>query len=287
MKIALLGTGIMGAPMARHIASAGHDVVAWNRTREKADGIDGATAAGTPAEAVAGADVVVTMLSDGAAVEEVMRGAIDAIDPAAIWWQCSTVGLDATERLRALAGERGVAYVDAPVLGTRQPAEDGKLTVLASGPPEALDALTPLFDAVAAKTVRLGEAGDGTRAKLVMNHWVLSLTTATAETIALAGALGVDPHLFLDGIAGGPMDSAYAQLKGAMILEDRTADASFPLKHAHKDSRLVVDAARAHGADIGLAPAVEERFARAGRAGLGDHDMAAVGALSAANGRRS
>jgi 3-hydroxyisobutyrate dehydrogenase len=277
MRIALLGTGIMGAPMARHIAAAGQDVAAWNRTREKAEGIEGVSVAGSPAEAVAGAEVVVTMLADADAVADVMGEAIDSVDASAIWWQCSTVGIEGTERLHALADEHGLAFVDAPVLGTKQPAEEGKLTVLASGPSAALDTLAPLFDAVGAKTVRLGDVGEGTRAKLVMNHWVLALTTATAETIGLARALDVDPKLFLDGIAGGPLDSAYAQLKGAAILEDRTGDASFPLKHAHKDARLVVEAARANGADLGLAPAVQERFARADEAGLGDCDMAAVG----------
>jgi 3-hydroxyisobutyrate dehydrogenase len=287
MKIAFLGTGIMGAPIARHLAQAGNEVVAWNRTREKAEEIEGATAVDSPADAVAGAEVVVTMLSDGAAVEDVIRQAADAIESGAIWWQCSTVGIEATERLRAVADELGLVYVDAPVLGTKQPAEEGKLTVLASGPPEALDKLAPLFDAVAAKTVRLGEAGEATRAKLVLNNWVLAITTATAETIGLARALGLDPQLFLDTIAGGPNDSAYAQMKGKMILEDRVGDASFPLKHAHKDARLVLDAAREHGADTGLASVVEERFARAEDAGLGDYDMAAIARVSSASDRRS
>lgn len=287
MRIAWLGTGIMGAPMARHVAQAGNDVVVWNRTRDKAEAIDGVEVAGDPAGAVAGARVVVTMLSDGAAVEEVIGQALEAIDAGAIWWQASTVGLEATERLAELASDRGLAYVDAPVLGTKQPAEAGELTVLASGPPDALDTLAPLFDAVGSKTVRLDQAGEATRAKLVMNHWVLALTTATAETIGLARALGVDPRLFLEGIAGGPLDSGYAQLKGALILEDRTGEASFPLRLAHKDARLVVEAARAHGADLGLAPAVAERFSRAAEAGLGDADMAAVGNVSEASGRRS
>jgi 3-hydroxyisobutyrate dehydrogenase len=286
MRIAWLGTGIMGAPMARHVAQAGNTVTAWNRTRSKAERIDGVEVADSPAEALRSAQVVVTMLADGDAVEQVMSRTSGS-DPDVIWWQASTVGLEATKRLQALGQARGLVYVDAPVLGTKQPAEDGKLTVLASGPPAALDRLAPLFDAVAVKTVRLGEAGEGTRAKLVMNHWVLALTAATAETISLAHALGVDPELFLGGIEGGPLDSSYAQMKGALILEERTGEASFPLHLAQKDARLVAEAARAHGADLGLAPALEERFARAGKAGLGDHDMAAVGAVSEASGPRS
>ena len=272
MKIAFLGTGIMGAPMARHIAAAGNDVTAWNRTREKAESIEGVSVADTPAAAVQGAEVVVTMLSDGDAVAEVWGQARDAAKDA-IWWQASTVGVEATERLQAAATG---PYVDAPVLGTKQPAEDGKLTVLASGPAEALDRLTPLFDAVAAKTVRLGEAGEATRAKLVLNHWVLVLTASTAETIGFARALGVDPQLFLDVIEGAPMDSGYAQMKGRLILDGKAADAvSFPLRLAHKDARLVLEA----GADGELAPAVKRLYDRASEAGLDDHDMAAVGSV--------
>jgi len=272
MKIAFLGTGIMGAPMARHIAAAGHDVTAWNRTREKAEAIEGVSTADTPAAAVQGADVVVTMLSDGDAVEEVWGQARKAAKDA-IWWQAGTVGIAATERLQAAATG---PYVDAPVLGTKQPAEEGKLTVLASGPPEALDRLAPLFDAVAAKTVRLGEAGEATRAKLVLNHWVLALTASTAETIGFARVLGVDPQLFLDVIEGAPMDSGYAQMKGRLILDDKAADAvSFPLRLAHKDARLVLEA----GADGELAPAVKRLYDRASEAGLDDHDMAAVGSV--------
>ena len=138
-----------------------------------------------------------------------------------------------------------------------------------------------------AKTIRLGEAGEGTRAKLVLNSWVLAITAATAETIALARAMGIDPQLFFESIAGGPLDSGYAQLKGAMILEGRTGEASFPLKHAYKDARLVLDAARSEDADVGLASAIEERFARASEAGLGDCDMAAVARLSEESARRS
>jgi 3-hydroxyisobutyrate dehydrogenase len=280
MEIAFLGTGIMGAPMARNIAQAGHAVTVWNRTREKAEAVDGAAVADSPAEAVAGAEVVVTMLADGDAVEAVWNPCVDSVDDGAIWWQASTVGIEATERLSAAAT---VPYVDAPVLGTKQPAEEAKLTVLASGPAEALDRLAPVFDAVAAKTVRLGEAGEGTRAKLVLNHWVLALTTATAETIGVARALDLDPQLFLD-VSGAPMDSPYAQLKGKLMLDDAVCDAvSFPLRLAHKDARLVVDAVPG----AALAAFVEERYARASEAGLDDCDMAAIARVSAERAQRS
>jgi 3-hydroxyisobutyrate dehydrogenase len=281
MLVAVLGTGIMGAPMARNLARADHDVIVWNRTREKAQAVEGVSVADSPADAVAGAEVVVTMLSDGEAVEAVWSEIAGAVDAGAIWWQCSTVGIEATEQLLAAAT---IPYVDAPVLGTKQPAQEGKLTVLASGPDDALDRLQPVFDAVAAKTIRLGEAGEGTRAKLVLNHWVLALTTATAETIGVARALDVDPQLFLDVIAGAPMDSPYAQMKGKLMIEDTVGESvSFPLRLAHKDARLVVDAAP----EAGLAAFVQARYAEAAADGLGDCDMAAISRLSAERAQRS
>jgi 3-hydroxyisobutyrate dehydrogenase len=150
MKIAVLGTGTMGAPMARNLAAAGHEVTAYNRSREKAEPLadDGVTVAGDPAAAVRGAEVVVTILADGAAVEAVMGDAVDALEDGAVWAQMSTVGLEATERLVALAREHGVAIVDAPVLGTKAPAEQGALIVLAAGPAEARERCAPVFDAV-------------------------------------------------------------------------------------------------------------------------------------------
>jgi 3-hydroxyisobutyrate dehydrogenase len=277
MKIAFLGTGIMGAPMARHLAQGGHDVTVWNRTAEKAQRLaeHGARVAADPAAAMEGAEVVVTMLTDGEAVEDVMRDAAPAAPEGTTWWQASTVGIDATESLVALAEEHGLAFVDAPVLGTREPAEQGKLTILASGDPGGLDRLAPLFDLVGSKVIRLGEAGTGTRFKLVMNHWVLAVTDSIAETIAFAEGVDVDPGLYLEAIAGGPLDLGYAHVKGPGMIEGELP-VSFPLKHALKDADLILDAADRHELNLGLAPAVRDRFAIAADAGHADEDMGMV-----------
>src|SRR3954451_23788791 len=146
--IAALGTGVMGAPMARNLARAGHEVRAWNRNIDKAAPLrdDGVDVRDDPASAAEGADVVLTMLADADAVLDVARNA--GLAGGQIWCQASTIGLDGTEQCAALAQEAGSTLVDAPVLGTRQPAEDGNLVILASGPDEALDACAPLFDAV-------------------------------------------------------------------------------------------------------------------------------------------
>ena len=279
-SIAVLGTGAMGAPMARHLATAGHDVHAYNRSPEKAQPLreHGAEIHDDPAAAAQGRDVVMTMLSDADAVLEVAGSA--GLAAGQIWWQASTIGLDATERCAQLAADAGATFVDAPVLGTRQPAEDAKLVVLASGPDAALDSLAPLFDAVGPKTVRVGAAGAGQRLKLAANAWVLAVTQATAETVALTEALGLDLDLLTEAIDGGPLDLPYFRMK-SKLMTDGEFPPAFALTLAAKDARLVGEAAAAHDVDLPLARAIAERFAEADAAGHGEEDMAAVYRLSA------
>jgi 3-hydroxyisobutyrate dehydrogenase len=288
MRITFLGTGIMGAPMARHLAEAGHEVTAWNRTAEKARPLaeHGATVAEDPAAAATDAEVVVTMLTDGEAVEDVMAEAAPALPAGALWWQASTVGVSGTEALVALAEDHGLTLVDAPVLGTKQPAESGQLVVLASGPAAARATLAPLFDAVGSKTISLGDApGAATRFKLVMNHWVLTLTDAIAETIAFAEGVDLDPSLFLDAIEGGSLDVGYAHLKGPGMIGGELPVA-FPLKHALKDAELILEAGDRHALDLALARTVRDRFADAAGKGHADDDMGMVIAAARATSAR-
>jgi 3-hydroxyisobutyrate dehydrogenase len=278
-SIAVLGTGVMGAPMARNLARAGHEVRAWNRTIEKAAPLrdDGVDVRDDPASAAAGADVVMTMLAHADAVLDVARQA--GLAGGQIWWQASTIGLDGTEQCAALAQETGATLVDAPVLGTRQPAEEGKLVIIASGPDDALDACAPFFDAAGQRTMRLGAAGTATRLKLAVNAWVVVVTQGTAETIALAQALGLDPAWVFQAVEGGALDLPYFRAKAKLMLEDDFPP-SFALALAAKDARLVAEAAERQGADLPVARAVAERFAQATAAGLGDEDMAATYRLS-------
>src|ERR687889_279863 len=185
----------MGAAMARNLVSAGMEVRAWNRTREKAEPLadDGAKVADTPAEAAAGAGFVLTMLSDGDAVAEAVDGedgALLALPDDGVWLQMSTVGIEGHERLAQIAGERGVFYVDAPVLGTKEPAEQGQLIVLASGPEEVQAQCQPVFDAVGSNTLWLGSAGTGSRLKLVTNNWIVGILGVLAETVSPADKRG-------------------------------------------------------------------------------------------------
>jgi 3-hydroxyisobutyrate dehydrogenase len=279
MRVTVLGTGIMGFPIARNIAAAGIEVSAWNRTIDRAEPLreHGVEVAGKVAEAVDGADLVITILSDADAVESVMRdgSGLEAFGEKTVWAQMSTVGLKATERFAALAGDAGVRFVDAPVLGTKQPAEQGKLTVLASGPDQAREACDPAFDAVGARTIWMPHPGDGHRLKLIANSWVLALTEAVAQAMALADGLGVEKHHFLELIEGGPLDSAYAQIKGGMMIEGEFPT-SFALELAAKDAGLVLEAAEAAGTALPLLEVVRDQMLRAVELGHGDEDMAAT-----------
>ncbi|GAA0287987.1 NAD(P)-dependent oxidoreductase [Streptomyces turgidiscabies] len=282
LSVAVLGTGIMGAAMARNLARSGHTVRAWNRTRAKAEPLaaeNGVQVSDTPADAVRDADVVLTMLYDGDAVRDVMREAAPALRPGAVWMQSTTAGVDAIGELGAMASQWGLAFFDAPVLGTRQPAEAGQLLVLAAGPTEHRAALGPVLDAVGARTVWTGEeggAGSATRLKLVANSWVLAATSATGEVLALAQALGVDPQSFFDVIAGGPLDMGYLRAKAGLILDDKLTPASFAVSTAAKDARLIVEAGERGGVRLDVAAASAERFRRAVEQGHGDEDMAAA-----------
>ncbi|UXY28077.1 NAD(P)-dependent oxidoreductase [Streptomyces sp. HUAS TT20] len=281
LTVSVLGTGIMGAAMARNLTKAGHTVRVWNRTRAKAEPLaaDRAHVADTPAEAVQGADAVLTMLYDGHTVLEVMREAAPALRPGAVWAQSTTAGLDSAADLAGFARDHGLVFYDAPVLGTRQPAEAGQLTVLAAGPEEGRAAVTPVFDAVGARTVWTGDdgaAGSATRLKLVANSWVLAATAATGEVLALSQALGVDPQSFFDLIEGGPLDMGYLRVKAAMVLGDRLSPAQFAVGTAEKDARLIVRAGADNGVRLDVAEAAAERFARAAAQGHADEDMAAA-----------
>jgi 3-hydroxyisobutyrate dehydrogenase len=277
--LAVLGTGTIGGPIARNLLEAGFDVRVWNRTRAKAEllGEAGATVCDTPAEAARGAAFVVTALADADAVTGSMAedGALAAMDEGAVWLQLATVGVAAAEKLAGLAAEHGVAYVDAPVLGTKEPAENGELVVLASGPTDLREPCAPVFDAIGKQTRWVGEAGMGSRLKMVVNSWLLAVNEAAAEALALAEGLGVDPREFLGTIAGSPIDTPYLHLKSEKILT-RSLEPSFKLSLAAKDARLVLEAAEEANVDLALARAAHEKSSSAIELGHGDEDMAAT-----------
>jgi 3-hydroxyisobutyrate dehydrogenase len=282
MRTAVLGTGIMGAAMARSLAREGHDVAVWNRTPDRARAVagDGIAAYDDLAEAVADAEVVVTMLFDADSVVAVTPRLVPALAAGAVWAQATTVGPAGMARIAEAARDAGLdpgRLLDAPVLGTRKPAEDGALVVLVSGAPGASEQAQPVFDAVGSRTMVVGDdLGRASALKLVANSWVASINAATAQAMGLAESLGLEPTSFLEAIRGGGVDSGYAQLKGA-IMADRSWDVpSFALDSVVKDVGLMVDAARDSGFPDELLVTLLALYDRASERGLGGADMAAV-----------
>jgi 3-hydroxyisobutyrate dehydrogenase len=287
MSVAVLGTGVMGSAIARRAAGAGMAVHAWSRPLADAEPLaaDGIAVHPTAAAAVAAADLVVTMVPDAAAIESFAEGAegfLDAMDPAAVWVQCSTVGVSHAYRLVALAQRHGVTIVDSPVLGSREPAERGELVVLASGADQALERCALLFNAIARRVLRLGPAGNGSRMKMVTNNWIVSAVAAVAESMALAEALGVDGRRFLAAIEGTALDMGYVQIKGAMIA-DRTYPVQMSLANGAKDARLALETAREHGLPARVIAAVAELMGAAAETSHAEDDMAAAFHAAVAN----
>jgi len=270
----------MGAPIASNLLAAGFRVSVWNRTAARAAALvdGGARLASSPADAASNADVVLTMLTDGAAVEETMNGpggVLEAMRPGSVWIQMATVGLDWTDRLIGLAAEHGVELVDAPVSGSDGPAREAKLIVLASGSEEARARVQAIFDAIGRETLWLGPAGQGTRMKLVLNNWLVAQVEAVAETVALTHALGLDPHLFPDAIDNAPLGSPYAVAKARAMISGEFSP-GFALRLAFKDAGLALDAAEQLGLSLPLTAALAPRWRQAIADGHADDDVSSV-----------
>ena len=268
----------MGAGMARSLLRGGFDVTVWNRTVQRSEPLadDGATVALDPVAAVADADVVMAILFDAEATLDVMAVTLPMMKEGAVFVQCATVGLDGAEQTAEIAADRGVAFVDCPVLGTKAPAEQGKLVMLASGDPALQDRVQPAFDAVGTKTIWVGaEPGLGSRLKLVCNAWIGALAAAIGQSFALAAGLGLDQQLMLDALDGSAAGSPYLQAKGKAIIEASYAP-QFSVDGVRKDTGLIRAAIEASGLSTALVDGVRAVFDAASEAGHGGDDMAAV-----------
>ncbi|HEV7623461.1 MAG TPA: NAD(P)-dependent oxidoreductase [Amnibacterium sp.] len=278
-RVAVLGTGIMGAAMARSLIRAGIPTTVWNRTRSLAAPLAfaGATVAASAADAVRGASVVITMLPTADAVATLVfgKGLTDAFALDAVWAQMGTLGAEQSVALARRLGEvrPDVMFVDAPVSGSRGPAEVGRLLVLASGPEEARGGVTPAFDAIGRRTLWLGDTGQGSRLKLVLNSYMSVLIEGVAESLALARRLDIDPAQLAAAIEGGPLDAPIALAK---LTKMRTADyaVEFPLEWALKDVDLAV--AAADGTTLPVLEALARQWRTAVRSGLGREDVSAA-----------
>ena len=268
MRVAVLGTGIMGAPMARNLRAAGHEVRAWNRSPAKAEPLseDGVTVAASVAEAVAGADVVVTMLADAPAVEAVAEEALGAMDGAVL----APDEHDRHRRHRApgaprRSGRRRVRR--RPRVGHPAAGRGGQAASCSPlAPRRCVSASTRSSTRSARRPCGWARRAPAQRLKLVLNTWLLGLTEALAEAIALAEGLGVDPRTFLATIDGAPVGAPYAQLKGPMMIDGEFPPA-FPLELAAKDAGLALEAAEAAGLRLRRARGGRRADAPRGRGG--------------------
>jgi 3-hydroxyisobutyrate dehydrogenase len=278
-RVAVLGTGIMGSAMARNLLRAGLAVTVWDRSPEATAGLEreGARAAGSPAEAVRDADVVITTLPTAAVVESVMFGdrVAEAFTPGAVWAQMGTIGVEATEQTAARLEKvrPGVLFVDAPVSGSKGPAEQGQLLILASGPDGAKEPLSGPFAAIGRNTVWLGAAGQGSRMKLVVNAYMSTLIEGVAEAVELARRLDIDVAALDAAIEGGPLD---APIAGAKLHKIATSDYApeFPLQWALKDVDLALDAGG--GTGLPLLAALSSQWHAVVDAGHGREDVSAA-----------
>lgn len=277
--VAVLGVGGMGHGMAASARRAGIPTVVWNRSpRPTEDLADlGAEVVGSAAEAAGRAGIVITMVTDADAVAAVAveAGMLDALPPGAIWAQMSTIGVAGTERLAALVRERrpDVVFLDAPVSGSRGPAEAGKLLILASGPDDARPRVTTLFDAIGQRTIWVGPAGRGSRLKLVNNILLALINEGIAESIALAHAVGLDPATVVAAMDGSPLVSQWMSGKLRRIARDDYSP-EFPLALALKDVRLALDAVE--GDRFAVGSALADEWQRIADQGLADQDLTIV-----------
>ena len=269
----------MGAGMAQRMLDLGFKVDVWNRSPGPAVALaeHGATVRAKPAEAVAAADVAVTMLANADAVADVMLrgGTLEALPPDATWAQMGTIGVEATERLAAEVARRrpDVVFVDAPVSGSREPARNGRLLILASGPDRSHDAVDAVFTALGQRTLWLGHAGTASRLKLVLNAWLAFEIEAAAEASALAERLGVPYEVLALAVTGGPLASATALTKLAKM-ERGDYSADFSLEWALKDLDLAVAASGAETTPVVMA--IAERWRHLVAQGNGHFDISAA-----------
>jgi 3-hydroxyisobutyrate dehydrogenase-like beta-hydroxyacid dehydrogenase len=276
MRVAFLGLGIMGRPMAANLAKAGHEVTVWNRTSGK--DVEGARTAASPAEAAQGAEVVWMCVSDTQAVESVLfgpQGVEESLSAGMIVVDSSTISPTATLKFAERVRPRGVQYVDAPVTGSKVGAEGGTLLFIVGGEESAIEKLKPLFAAMGKKIFRMGETGKGHAAKLAMNLQIALIYEGFAEGLTLATKLGVDVEALMPLLNASMVHSGVVEYKAPFVLK-RDFSANFPLRLMHKDVRLALSAAKEARIKLPALETVEEIYEMATEDGHGDLDYAAT-----------
>ena len=281
MKVAFLGIGKMGLPMAGNVLRAGHDLTVYNRTLSRCDPLrdDGATVATSAAEAVRGAEVLVTMVADGAAVDAQLEGDEGFLSDAPeglVWLEMSTIGPTAARRFAARAADAGIQMLDAPVSGSVTVAEAGGLVAMVGGPADALERARPVLEAMTKAHFHLGGSGAGAAMKLGVNVMIASQTVAIAEALNLAEAAGIERGDAYDVIAAGALASPFVDYKRAAFLDPDGTPPAFALDLMRKDLKLALEQGEAAGLPLlGAGAAAEAVTVAAGLEG-GDEDLVRV-----------
>ena len=276
MRVAFVGLGIMGRPMAANLIKAGHEVSVWNRSAGKE--VEGARVASSPADAAQGAEVVWICVSDTAAVEQVLfgpNGIEQSLAEGMIIADSSTISPAATRRFAERVAKKGVQYVDSPVTGSKVGAEGGTLLFIVGGSEEAIEKLKPLYAAMGKKIFRMGETGKGQSAKIAMNLQIAMIYEGFAEGLTLAAKLGVDPATLIPLINASMLKSGVVEYKAPFVLQ-RDFTANFPLKLMRKDIRLALEAAKEARVKLPGVETVEEVYDMAVEDGHADLDYAAT-----------
>jgi 3-hydroxyisobutyrate dehydrogenase-like beta-hydroxyacid dehydrogenase len=276
MKVAFLGLGIMGGPMAANLVKAGHDVTVWNRTPGKT--VAGARVAASPAEAAKGCEVVWTCVSDTKAVEHVLfgpQGVVEILTPGMIVADSSTILPSASRDFAARVRKTGADFVDAPVTGSKLGAEGGQLVFIVGGEAATIEKLNPLLSAMGKQTIRIGENGMGESAKIGMNLMIALIFEGFAEALVLTQRLGVEPAKFLELVGASMVRSGVTDMKGPLI-QKRDFSPHFPLRLMHKDIKLMLEAAANTGTNLPGLKQVEQIYAQSANNGQGDLDYAAT-----------
>ncbi len=275
MRVAFLGLGIMGRPMAANLVKAGHEVTVWNRTPRD---VEGASTAASPADAARGAEVVWMCVSDTPAVESLLfgpQGVEASLADGMTIVDSSTISPSATRAFAERVRPRGVQYVDAPMTGSKVGAEAGTLIFIVGGDEPVLAHLKPLFDAMGKQIFRMGETGKGHAAKLAMNLQIALIYEGFAEGLTLATKLGVDAATLLPVVQASMIRSGVVEYKAPFVLK-RDFSANFPLRLMHKDIRLALNAAKEARVKLPALETVEEVYELATEDGHGDLDYAAT-----------
>jgi 3-hydroxyisobutyrate dehydrogenase-like beta-hydroxyacid dehydrogenase len=281
VDVGFIGLGIMGSRMAANLRRADHELTVFNRTRERAEqwaAEHGGQVADTPREVAERADVVITMLVDGAQVEDALLGeggAVDAAREGALFVDMSTIAPADARRLGAALRERGHGFVDAPVTGSAPKAQDGTLTIMVGADEADLERARPLFDVMGERIVHAGEVGQGQAVKVISNSVSATNCAVLAQALVVGRQAGVDLDALLEVMGSGSANSTMLQLKGRPMLEHDFTPL-FKLEHMLKDVRLCLDETRAAGTGFPFAAIAGELYAMGVGRGLGEQDFAAV-----------